>query len=357
MAQVNAELGLLATTNISLNQANVRALAGVPAGTISMNDLRGKPTVWSATISTPQQEMNLYTWATGQGYPGTIDAEITVAPGVYIWSDNTAVSALTIPNGFGSNNLTVVNQGYIMGKGGNGTAYTPPGAVVGVLGNPGGPAISLLTPVTIDNTFPNGYIGGGGGSASQAINSGGGGGAGGGHGGATPAAGNYGLGGAIGQPGTPAQPNPSPAFSPVFYYFGGGGGRIFPGNGGQPEPGPVPSTSPRQVLTGGGGGGAGGGGGGSRITSPRGGADSCGGGGGGWGAAGGWPGALDLSQGLMSPVVGTLGGSSNQVGESAPATAQPPNLQPGYGGNAVTLNGNSVTWTFGDTARVWGSVS
>jgi hypothetical protein len=59
----------------------------------------------------------------------------------------------------------------------------------------------------------------------------------------------------------------------------------------------------------------------------------------------------------MSPVVGTLGGSSNQVGGSAPHTAEPSNLQPGYGGNAVTLNGNSVTWTFGDTTRVWGSVS
>jgi hypothetical protein len=42
MSQVNDELGLPSTTNISLNQANVRALAGVPSGTISMNDLRGK---------------------------------------------------------------------------------------------------------------------------------------------------------------------------------------------------------------------------------------------------------------------------------------------------------------------------
>jgi hypothetical protein len=42
MSQVNTELGLSATTTISLNQANVRALAGVPSGTISMNNLRGK---------------------------------------------------------------------------------------------------------------------------------------------------------------------------------------------------------------------------------------------------------------------------------------------------------------------------
>jgi hypothetical protein len=42
MSQVNTELGLPATTLISLNQTNVRTLAGVPSGTISMNDLRGK---------------------------------------------------------------------------------------------------------------------------------------------------------------------------------------------------------------------------------------------------------------------------------------------------------------------------
>ena len=42
MSQVNTELGLPSTTNISLNQANVRALAGVPSGTISMSNLQGK---------------------------------------------------------------------------------------------------------------------------------------------------------------------------------------------------------------------------------------------------------------------------------------------------------------------------
>jgi len=42
MSQVNVELGLSATTTISLNQSNVRALAGVPSGTISMSNLQGK---------------------------------------------------------------------------------------------------------------------------------------------------------------------------------------------------------------------------------------------------------------------------------------------------------------------------
>ena len=42
MSQVNTELGIPSTTTISLNQANVRALAGVPSGTISMSNLQGK---------------------------------------------------------------------------------------------------------------------------------------------------------------------------------------------------------------------------------------------------------------------------------------------------------------------------
>ena len=40
--QVNTELGLSATANISLNQAAVRTLAGVASGTISMSNLWGK---------------------------------------------------------------------------------------------------------------------------------------------------------------------------------------------------------------------------------------------------------------------------------------------------------------------------
>lgn len=45
LANVNVELGLSSTTAISLNQTNVRTLAGVASGTISMADLRGKSAV------------------------------------------------------------------------------------------------------------------------------------------------------------------------------------------------------------------------------------------------------------------------------------------------------------------------
>lgn len=50
MGQVNTELGRSATATISLNETAVRTLAGVPSGTISMDNLRGKS---NAAIWTP----------------------------------------------------------------------------------------------------------------------------------------------------------------------------------------------------------------------------------------------------------------------------------------------------------------
>lgn len=49
LANVNVELGLSSTTNISLNQTAVRTLAGKSSGTISMADLRGKSNVITLT--------------------------------------------------------------------------------------------------------------------------------------------------------------------------------------------------------------------------------------------------------------------------------------------------------------------
>jgi hypothetical protein len=42
LGEVNVELGLSSTTTISLNQASVRTLAGVPSGQIAMSNLQGK---------------------------------------------------------------------------------------------------------------------------------------------------------------------------------------------------------------------------------------------------------------------------------------------------------------------------
>lgn len=50
MSQVNTELKNTATATISLNDGQVRQLAGRPSGTISMSDLRGKSFTKSVNV-------------------------------------------------------------------------------------------------------------------------------------------------------------------------------------------------------------------------------------------------------------------------------------------------------------------
>ena len=50
MSQVNTEIGYSSTATISLNDTNVRTLAGVGSGTISMSNLLGKS--WIVNVPT-----------------------------------------------------------------------------------------------------------------------------------------------------------------------------------------------------------------------------------------------------------------------------------------------------------------
>lgn len=331
MQQVNTELSVSpATTLISLNQANVRALAGVPSGTISMSNLQGKSNAFpfSATIAAPVQNYNLRTAMVAAGYPGTgaFTAAVTINSGVYVWSDDTAIAGLDT-GALSGGAITITNNGYIMGKGGQGATAT----ATPTPGSPGGAAVNLQHPATIvNNSYVAGGGGGGVGQVSATYWSGGGGGAGGGTGGA----GRYGpigtlaiggAGGAIGASGGNGNRTGSPPQPPGLYGGGGGGGRILPGTGGS-------GTNPANLI-GGVGGGAGGGGashGGSvpvpLATGP--------------GGAGGSAGAAGSPAPAASPVPGAGGGGGwGAAGGSCPA-----GTTAGTGGNAVTLNGNAVTW-------------
>ena len=180
LGDVNVELGRSATAEISMNDAALRALAGVASGALGMVTLRGKSNAFVHTISSNQQELNLYTYLVGQGWNTTSGVQLTIANGVYIWSDNTSVAALNT-GGLYPGGLTIVNNGFIIGKGGAGGGVNPSAGSV-VLPGAGGPAITLTAAASINNT--NGYIGGGGGGGAAGIyNGGGGGGAGGGLGG------------------------------------------------------------------------------------------------------------------------------------------------------------------------------
>ena len=270
---------------------------------------------------------DIKTAALAAGWDGNsiLYATVTIAPGVYVYSDSTALPALTTGTGYPDNSrVEIINNGYIIGKGGSGgspEAYPKPVGGARVVfwrfGLPGGPAMNIGYPVTITN---NSYIAGGGGGGCHAgilSQAGGGGGAGGGQGGWGISSPGWQQGGAGGEPGQVG----GLGFGGFSFGSagGGGGGRILPGVGGTQGP------SGR-----GGGGGAGGSGGGDGTFGDGGSANQPGiqstgsraGGGGGWGASGG------------TAVLSVDGGA---------------------GGKAINLNGNAVT--FAATGTVWGAIS
>lgn len=162
LSDVNVELGLSATAQISLGDAAVRALFGVASGAISIGNGYGKANQFSLIISSNQTNANLATLATAAGWNGTSKVVATINSGVILSSDTVGVSALTVDGSF-PGGVELINNGSIIGKGGNGGtggyAYFW-GLSAGGAGGAGGTALSVSTPITITN---NGTIGGGGG--------------------------------------------------------------------------------------------------------------------------------------------------------------------------------------------------
>ena len=337
---VAQELGLSLTAQISMNDSNVRTLAGVGgSGTQwSMNSLYGKSNrvtlSYTFSSNTANASLNL---ASISGYiAGKSDITVTVNSGVYLYSTSTGNAGLAFSGGTSGDTLVLVNNGFILGQGGKGGSWQGTGgSAVGSVA--GGPALSLSYGLTVNNTNGSAYIAGGGGGGGYG-NCGGGGGAGGAAGGdingTYSAAG--GAGGGPGASGSNGNYSSSPAgcCPPQASGAGGGGGRILPGSGGAGGTNGNCNNGPNSTGKGGGAGG----GGGSVPIGPNGGAaggsgnsnapgrpngNAGAGGGGGWGASG--------SSGFRN------GGSG--------------------GGNAVSLNGNSITWTSGDTSRVYGAVA
>ncbi len=332
MSEVNVELGYSSTAQISLNDSAVRTLFGISSGAISLNDGHGKSNAFLATISSNQQQLNLRTWALANGWNGTSAATITVASGVYIWSDSTATAALTI-DGSWPGGITLVNNGFIMGKGGDGGVGVP--NIVGSSGGGGGHAVSLGANATISSA--SGYIGGGGGGggcggSSGWYGGGGGGGAGGGNGGGSTGNSQRGAGGGRIMPG--ANSPSGTGGKPANPFIVGYAGAVSPGGYGDSGGG--------AVITAGAFGGCGqnsaGASSGTGTSFGLSGADSgyafiqgAGGGGGGWGGSGG----------SGSATSGGVAGSSG-----------------GVAGKAVAVNGYTVIWAGGfPSGNVFGVAS
>jgi len=322
LSDVNVELGLGSTTQRGLGQASTRTLYGVASGAIRLAaDGYGKANEFTFSITSNITDANLRTLALAAGWGGASKVVATVNSGVYVYATSTGNAGLTI-NGAWPGGVQLVNNGYIIGKGGDGKESWP------VVGLAGGPAISLGVNTTITNNS-GAYIAGGGGSGGGSDGGnqpgGGGGGAGGGNGG------NAGWGGgAGGGPGASGSNGGSGGVpsgkSSYASGDGGGGGRILPGTGG--SGGSRPSTNGKGGGAGGGGqcsnvpgnNGGGGGSGGSVGSTATG--DYSGGGGGGWGAAGG------------NAIRGGFAG--------------------GAGGKAIELNGYTATQT--NSGTIYGTV-
>lgn len=171
---IEVELGGNGTTQIALNDTNVRTLAGVPSGAIAMpTDFYGKSNalVFNLTISSNTANYNLRTAALAAGWNGTttpVTINCTISSGVYVYSTSTGAYAWQTGTGYPGSGvtLTLTNNGTILGMGGNGGngAYLATSAVA-TAGSAGGPAILAQYAVSITN---NGTISGGGGGGGGA---------------------------------------------------------------------------------------------------------------------------------------------------------------------------------------------
>jgi len=136
------------------------------SGAISMSNFYGTqvnaPT-FSFTISTNQTDANLRTLAVNAGWNQSSAVVATIGSGVYISASSTGSAALTISGSF-PGGVTLINNGFIAGRGGNGGNGGGTNATTsfpGSAGSAGGGALSVSVAVTINNT--SGTIGGGGG--------------------------------------------------------------------------------------------------------------------------------------------------------------------------------------------------
>jgi hypothetical protein len=324
LSDVNTELGLSSTATITMNDTAVRTLFGVASGAIDMNTGHGKSNrvALSYTFASTTTNASLNVTSISGYSAGKSDITITVNSGVYLYSTDVGTPGLTLSGGSSGDTVTLVNNGYIMGKGGHGGDGTYPG------GQAGGTALSLGFNTTVNNTNGSAYIGGGGGGGAD-YQVGGGGGAGGGNGGYTT---SDGQGGSIGNAGTDGNAGIFCACGCRWYNGnGGGGGRIFPGVGGS-------GGARNSTNSGGKGGGAGGGGGGTGNSGTT-------------GTAGGSANNAGVDQGASNTAASGGGGWGARGGKNTAGGGG------GAGGKAVALNGNTVTWTSGNTTRVYGAVA
>jgi hypothetical protein len=135
------------------------------SGAISFSNFYGGTSEFTLSITSNTENLDVRSAAVAAGWDESSPLAVNISSGVYVWSDTTATAGMVISGTF-SNGVTIINSGYIIGKGGN-------------VGLAGGAAVSNSSSgVSIVNNSGAFIAGGGGGGG---ISGGGGGGAGGGY--------------------------------------------------------------------------------------------------------------------------------------------------------------------------------
>ena len=173
---VNLEMGYAATATISMNDAAIRTLAGVPSGAISMSNFYGKSNafIFNSTISANTTDYNIKSAAIAAGWDQvkSLKATVTVNSGIYVYASTTAVYGMQTGSTFpAGTTLAVINNGLIVGFGGKGGNGSGGGSGVnnGQPGLAGGVGFLASTAVSITNNGTVGGGGGGGGGAGGAV--------------------------------------------------------------------------------------------------------------------------------------------------------------------------------------------
>ena len=140
------------------------------SGAVALGNFYGSANVvaLALTITSNTSNYDLYTQASSNPsyVAGATALTLTVNPGVTVSSTSTGTYALSVPNSFSpGDTVTIVNNGTIVGRGGNGGAGD---LNTGNPGGAGGNAVYVNRPVSFTNT---GTLAGGGGGGGASANS------------------------------------------------------------------------------------------------------------------------------------------------------------------------------------------
>lgn len=139
------------------------------SGQIALGNFYGSANVVNVnlTIGSNTNNYNLYTQASANPayVAGASNVTLTVNPGVTVGSSSTGTYALSVPSGFSpGDSVNIVNNGTIVGRGGNGGRGEQVGAMAAA-GGAGGHALYINRPVSITNAGVIAGAGGGGGGS------------------------------------------------------------------------------------------------------------------------------------------------------------------------------------------------